>query len=40
MKKTILATVVGITWAGAALATDPAIGVWKTLRNDPENVQG
>jgi uncharacterized protein (DUF2147 family) len=34
MKKTILATVVGITWAGAALATDPAIGVWKTQPDD------
>ena len=34
MKKTILAAVIGIAWAGASLAADPAIGVWKTQPDD------
>jgi uncharacterized protein (DUF2147 family) len=34
MKRTILAAVIGVMTAGAAMAADPAFGVWKTQPDD------
>lgn len=34
MKRTIIAAIVGICFAGTAMAADPAVGVWKTQPDD------
>ena len=34
MKRTIIAAIVGIGFAGTAMAADPAVGVWKTQPDD------
>ena len=34
MKRTIIAAIVGIGFAGTAMAADPAVGVWKTQPED------
>lgn len=34
MKRTILAAALGVMTAGAAMAADPAVGVWKTQPDD------
>ena len=34
MKRTMIAAIVGIGFAGTAMAADPAVGVWKTQPDD------
>ena len=34
MKRTIFAAIVGMGFAGTAMAADPAVGVWKTQPDD------
>ncbi len=34
MKRTIIAAIVGMGFAGTAMAADPAVGVWKTQPDD------
>ena len=34
MKRTIIAAIVGIGFAGTSMAADPAVGVWKTQPDD------
>ncbi|NKX48580.1 DUF2147 domain-containing protein [Sulfitobacter pontiacus] len=34
MRRTIIAAIVGIGFAGTAMAADPAVGVWKTQPDD------
>ena len=34
MKRTIISAIVGIGFAGTAMAADPAVGVWKTQPDD------
>lgn len=38
MKRTIIAAIVGIGFAGTAMAADPAVGVWKTQLDVPRRV--